>query len=301
MQHQISGLISIFLAFVLLVDQEKCSNGLLVPSLSLEQRCQQVEFNKGELLGRMEDIISSNKINLASSTPRSIKLRIVKESIEGSGEIPCKELNIRCPSWNNDSLLWSSQSHQLANNFLDLLLAVAFDYPTTEFDPYLNAKLNNLKSANAFIDDVSARLQDILDLPRDEALQNLFYISFLGNYDENFVVSSPDDGGGGAGADGSRPGAKKAMFQKGLDAFKANIVIDSVDGIVKHLLECSDGIGGAPRNVDVVVDGTGKGLFVDLVLAHGLLTLKCCDTVTLHCKSYPTVIVQFRTFGFQLL
>jgi hypothetical protein len=162
-------------------------------------------------------------------------------------------------------------------------IAQLLDYSKTQLDPFIPSKVNKFRSQLPFIEDVAARSMDIFDLDFEEALQIVLKISALSACeDDEMVISQVVEDGSGLNADMPVKN-KRGRFMRALNRFDKQFLLDDAERMAKVLM-ANKGKG----NIDIIVGDIGKSLFTDIFLGHLLLHFDICETITFHCRSFPS-------------
>ena len=143
------------------------------------------------------------------------------------------------------------------------------------FDCFLDNKLSNLRSSQPFLEELAARLPDIVmaDDPL-EALKMFCFVDLWAMQKERRLISDDPNITGTA--------MKRRAFSEGIDRQMSYLVKNDCGKILDVFKEGQTARG----DVSVVLGSTGKELVADIALAYTLLTLNLCETVTFHTKKY---------------
>lgn len=170
----------------------------------------------------------------------------------------------------------------VARSAFDVLMAKALNYESRGFDPFVELKVGRLGSpeAIAFIESIAVRLMDIIDDEQvRKSLETVLLIALFAEAEDLLAPPSrsPDSAN-------RSPRERRNSFFQSLEARRARLLNGEVG--LNELVEALASGDGTGR-VDLVPGEPGPSLVGDLLLAHALLTLRCCDSVVMHCPSFP--------------
>lgn len=204
----------------------------------------------------------------------------LRESIKKEEPLPISEpyfaASLGLGSWGPELSL------PVARSAFDALLAKALNYESRGFDPFVELKVGRLGSPEAitFIESIASRLMDILDDEQvRKSLETVLLIALFSDAEDLLgpLSRSPD-------AANRSPKERRTSFFQAVETRRARL-LDGEVGLneLVEALASGDGTG----RVDLVPGEAGPSLVGDLLLAHSLLTLRCCDSVVMHCPSFP--------------
>lgn len=159
------------------------------------------------------------------------------------------------------------------------------NYKESGIDPFVISKFDDLSNSQTFIEDICLRINDIIDLPIEDALKTVLHISLWGSKKDCKGFSTDSIGSSSSSSAKGTIAKKRNSFFSGLSSKNNNILDDRSNSIIDLLTSSSDS-----KDIGIVTGQTGKELFSDLVLAHVLLSFKVCETVTFYCKGYPSML-----------
>lgn len=157
------------------------------------------------------------------------------------------------------------------------------NYKQNNIDPFLNMKFNDLNNNQRFIEEICLRINDIMEMPTEDAIKIALHLSLLGSKkDSDFILSDSIQSSLSSPSKGNIA-KKRTSFFSSLSSKVTYILDDQSNSLAEYLVSLSD----SNRNIVIVPGQTGRELFTDLLLAYILLQFKVCDSVTFECKSYP--------------
>jgi hypothetical protein len=199
---------------------------------------------------------------------------------------------------------WLTTTEVTAEAVFYKAIADTFAYSRTAYDPFVGTKFADLQASQAFIEEVSSALPDMVNenmFAPSDALQKLVHLSMLAGKRDIDLFSENNGNNGARGASRRR----KAFVDCVAAASQQYLIHDDVGSVVEYLcadlksradLSEGDGVKSTSPSIGagdiaIVVCNTGKELVADLALAQILLTLNFCETVTIHARSYPVGLV----------
>jgi len=159
------------------------------------------------------------------------------------------------------------------------------NYKQNSIDPFLNMKFNDLNKNQRFIEDICLRINDIMEMPIEDAIKTAIHLSLIGSKKNNDLLLS----------DSIQSSSSKGNIAKKRDSFFSSlsskvtyILDDKSNSIVENLISLSSlSKDNNNKNIIIIPGKTGTELFTDLFLAYILLSFKVCDSITFQCKSFP--------------
>ena len=193
---------------------------------------------------------------------------------------------------------WTRPNSLVIKAYFYRRIAQSVEYFQSNFDPFLKTKFGMLRSSLRYIEDLTARLPDIIDRDPDEALQICLQISLWGKSlelgaREKKSISSDDDF---EESFSSKAPSKKLPLELILRKKELYVLEDDSVAILNRLdnIKIEKSVKGR-NDVSIILGEVGANLVADLFLGYILLLLKYCDTVTYHTKSYPLYVSECTT------
>lgn len=245
-----------------------------------------------QLIQLLDRVIADNKMEIVSMSGNNAVLRQL-ETLKG--ELVNNHLNLTADTEENgvwsaligSTKQWTDLPIEVAQRYLDYRLFRTLDgmlsNGQTPYDFFIRTKFDNLKSCQAFTEEVSSRLPDALveDNPYD-AVNSFMNVCLWGLSKDLALISDAAETNSREPKKNSVAMKRRAFFD-GIHSQRRMLIRDDSMEVMAALQ--ANGCGG---NLAIVLGNTGKELIGDLSFAYTLLALKLCESVTLHAKRYTT-------------
>ena len=193
----------------------------------------------------------------------------------------CNEFN----HWNHIRTQYSTYTllttpWYIAESYLYHLILTAcnyFTHPNDRYDPFAKQKQNELSDNNTWslIESAIQLCNDSTDF--NQTLAYLLELAVYGNrVDLSYRAVSDDQS--------NRLDSKLNGLIYSLQNEQSSIIINDTQQVIDYVNTHT------PMNLHIIHDNSGTELLCDLVLIYYFLCNGCCDTITLHCKQYPTFV-----------
>ena len=173
---------------------------------------------------------------------------------------------------NGDILVWDVDALQEEAEAMDIFHFSLGQRLNGLLDPFVDEKLLCIEEARELIDAVSARLIDIVDdedVPK--SIETVLLLSALSAGPEPISFEAAT--------------RKRNAFFERIAENRDRIKSAPLEGAVS-LLSGIRATASSTR-MDLVCGEPGASLVCDLLLAHALLSLSLCDSMVIHCSSFP--------------
>jgi len=240
-------------------------------------------------------VINSNKPELE---------RFMKRELELLVELRARVVK-REGYWGSDASATAAMV-QLYTEIAQALTGAVDVLTGAPFDPYLKAKLESLTKAKRFVEEVCTRVPDLLTNQDDDdggvmdasILKTMLLLSLFGGLDEPLALSPLVDGK--VSIRDKREAFRLALEEKesghlvAEEVDMANLIRLLLDGAKERRQKSkinasteSTESSAKVEEIAICLDVVGHQLVGDLLLAHVLVSLGCCDVISFHTRKTP--------------